>query len=87
VSATKSASSNLPTAPSCDEQSCWDTYHLTNPLYFSSPIHPMKLVLASSFPSRYAVNPFSEKQKSKSVVTSTSPPICSCCLTKLEPPT
>lgn len=63
------------------------TYHLVNCLYLSSPIHAMKLWLARTSPMRMAVSPFSAKQKSNSEVTSTGPPSCSCCLTRLEPPT
>ena len=50
----------------------------------------MKEVEASGTPIRYAVSPFSEKQKSKRVVTGTLPagtPSCSCCLLRSEPPT
>src|SRR5688500_9445057 len=64
------------------------TYHFTSLLYFSCPIHPMKLWLACCSPMRYAVRPFSAKQKSKRDVTSTSAVAsCSCCLARFEPPT
>ena len=61
---------------------------LTSFLYFSSPSHPMNVVLANLSPNRYAVSPFSEKQKSKRVVTGREGvPSCSCCLMRSEPPT
>ena len=56
--------------------------------YFSSPSHWIKLLLARGFPRRYAVKPFSAKQKSNSVVTGIEDvPNCSCCLPRSEPPT
>ena len=48
----------------------------------------MKLFVVSGWPSRYAVNPFSEKQKSNRVMMFRfGVPSCSCCLARSEPPT
>ena len=60
----------------------------TNSLYLFSPNQPTKLWPANCSPSRYAVSPFSAKEKSNKAVTgSWGVPSCSCCLAKSEPPT
>lgn len=62
--------------------------YLANFWYFSSPSHWMNEFEGRRSPRRYAVRPFSEKQKSKSAVTGKEGvPSCSCCLLKSEPPT
>lgn len=49
----------------------------------------MKECVAKGSPSLNAVRPFSEKQKSKRVVTLAlaGAPICSCCFIRSDPPT
>ena len=81
-------STNVPLLIGMSSPAMYIRHQLTNFLYLSSPSHLMKLFDSSGSPSRNAVSPFSEKQKSKRDVTfMLDVPSCSCCFARSEPPT